>query len=354
MQRVQLGPVPLQEPRVRVVGVDAPQRHPAAGAAQQRGLAIGREIGAGVLVQQDQDPPKGVLAGLLRRRCCLRLRARTQVVVAGQPLQLAGDLFRRQHQVHAPGRDRAARHPVVARGGGVLGEGDAARALDRLAAQRPVRAGAGEHDRHRLAALNVRERAQEEVDRHVTAVGHGAGLESEVAVADHHVLPRWDHVDVVGPQRHALGRLPDGHARLAGQDRGQDALVRGRKVLDEHERHPRIDRHVAQELSEGLQASGRGAHAHDGKEGPLMWAVRDRVGLGRGLRGYGGVGLGGGALPRRRVPWRPPRALPRHPVLPWTSKHIPPPNAKCGPGSWPRPRTPELGADRRGGQEARG
>jgi hypothetical protein len=75
----------------------------------------------------------------------------------------------RQHVVHQPRGDGAARHAVVLGGFGVLRHHHAPFALDRPHSLRAIAAGAGEHDADRPLVLILSQRPEEEVNRQAMA-----------------------------------------------------------------------------------------------------------------------------------------------------------------------------------------
>jgi hypothetical protein len=109
----------------------------------------------------------------------------------------------------------------------------------------------------------VGQRAKEAVD------GEREGLlgilvgEHEPAAADDDLLAWRQEIHVVGldlePVLGALHR----HGRVPRQELGHQALVVGREVLHDHERHAEVARHAREQLLERLQAPGGGPHAHD-------------------------------------------------------------------------------------------
>jgi hypothetical protein len=273
----------LEPPEVLREALHPQQRHAAPHAAQEGGLLVRLEVDTGVLVQEREDSPEGVVVLAVPGGCGVAVHRRLEVILAGQAGDLARDALRRQHEVDASRGDGAAGHAVVARRAGVLGEGDAAGGLHRLASRRPVASGAGEDDRHRLAAPHLGQGVQEQVHRHVRAIGRLAWAKREPAVVDQHVLPGGDDVDVIGLYLQAFLGLAHGHGRGAGQQRGQDALVLRGQVLDEHEGHSRVGREVLEELAEGFQSARRGAYTHDGERlllvDPGPGSVRHAKGL---------------------------------------------------------------------------
>ena len=176
--------------------------------------------------------------------------------------------LRRQDEVHAPRGDGAARHAVVRGRLQVLGKDDAAFRLDRPRSERPVRAGPGEDHADRLAAPGLGQRAQERVDRQVSAPGGDARDQLQHVSFDGDVVPPRGDVDVVGLDRRVPSDLGDRQAASLRQQVGQDALVAGVQVLHQHEGHAGVRRQRSEKLPERVQPAGGGPHADDGEIAP--------------------------------------------------------------------------------------
>jgi len=89
--------------------------------------------------------------------------------------------------------------------------------------------------------------------------------EVQHAAEDGDVAVGRDHVDAPGLDLHPILHLHDGHLAGALQQLDEDGLVGRVEVLDHDERHVAALGHVAQELLERLQPSGRRADPDDGK-----------------------------------------------------------------------------------------
>ena len=85
--------------------------------------------------------------------------------MAADAREFFGDLFGREHEVHASGGDGAARHTVVPGGFRFLREGDPILGLDRFQPQRAVGGRARKDDADGARALIFRQRLQESVYR---------------------------------------------------------------------------------------------------------------------------------------------------------------------------------------------
>jgi len=159
----------------------------------------------------------------------------------------------------------AVRHIAVAGLG--LGHGDAAQFLDRAQPPGAVRTGAGQHDADRVAPLRLGQRTEELVNGvAVTARGRRFG-DVQSAVPHGKDGVGLDNVDIIRLHPHAVSRRVDRHLRVQRDQFSHLALAVRRQVHDEHEGHAAVRRHVVEELVEGFQTAGRGAHADDGKAG---------------------------------------------------------------------------------------
>ncbi len=166
----------------------------------------------------------------------------------------------------------------------LLGEGDPPHRLDLQEPERPVRAGAREHDADGLSLLGLGERAQKVIDRQVGTSRVPARGDLQRALGERHAGVGRDDVDVIGRDRKSLAPLDDRHAGGAGEDIRQPALMAGIEVLHQHEGHPGAGRQMGEELGEGLQAPGGRADPDDGKGAFRPWPVYGR-GLGLIRRG---------------------------------------------------------------------
>ncbi len=256
---------------------DLEQRHAPPGAAQQSRLLVEVEVVARGGLHQREDRVEAAALGF--ERPCVRIARLAEIGAAGQARDFHGDALGRQDGVDAARRDGAARHGVIPGGQRVLREAEAAGGLDRLESQGAVGAGAGEDHADGIAGLDLRQRAEEEIDRHVLARGYRPRQELQVSVPDRHVHVGRDDVDVVGLDAHAVQRLGNRHRGRAGEEGRQDALVGRGQVLHEHKRRAGVRGQVLQQLPEGLEAAGGSADANDGK------------GILGGVAGRGGKGL---------------------------------------------------------------
>ena len=223
------------------------------------------EIDAGGRPQQRHDLAHGGAGRGQRRRL-----APGKVRVAGQPGQLGAERRQGQAEVDHACIERALGHPGKARRARVLREGDPALRPDRRQPGRPVGGGAGEDHPDGLPAALGRQRSQEEVDGEVRPVlGLLEGGELQRALLDRHLDAGRDDVHPVRLDPHALLGLGDLHGGGLGERVAEQAGPRGLEVLHQDERQAGVRRHVGEELPEGVEAAGRGAHADDGEGGRL-------------------------------------------------------------------------------------
>ena len=207
--------------------------------------------------------------------------------------ELASDVRRSEADVDRSRHYGAARHSLVRRRF-VLRERDAAGRLDLVQPERPVTPRARQDDRNRLMALSERQRFEEHVDRVMPAIDHATRQQFQRSVRDDHATVRRNHVDAIRRDFRLILDFIDGHSRRAGQDLGEMGCMGRRKVRDEHERHAGVGRQRAEQLSERLEAAGRGADADDRKG-------ESRLVLCLGVEGvYFGLGRRAGS--RRRPP----------------------------------------------------
>jgi hypothetical protein len=157
VQRVELVGLGQQLLRVRGDAVHAKQIDAALDAAGDGAGLVEREVDAELIAQQAQHGVhRRVLAEGLGVLDCLERR---------QAAEDARDVAWQSRVIDDPGRLRAQRHAVELRARDALGEHHPAGALDVDDAARAVAAAAGQHDRHRLGALVLRQRAKELIDR---------------------------------------------------------------------------------------------------------------------------------------------------------------------------------------------
>ena len=83
----------------------------------------------------------------------------------------------------------------------------------------------------------------------------------EGAVQDGHVLVRRDDEDLVGRDFHPVVGLKDFHLGIPADQVGHHAFVFGGEVGYKDEGHPRIRRHVLEEVLNRVETAGGRANA---------------------------------------------------------------------------------------------
>ena len=102
----------------------------------------------------------------------------------------------------------------------------------------------------------------------------------EIPVADSQGLVGRNYINAIRFDGYAFGNLRHRHTGGIGEQPGEQALVLGVQMLDQHKRHAGFRRQRLQQAPEGFQASGRCSHPHDGKglfgrgESHFPWHVR--------------------------------------------------------------------------------
>jgi hypothetical protein len=200
--------------------------------------------------------------------------------------QLRRHLGRRQHEVDQPGGDRAARHPIVLGGFGVLRHHHAALALDRPQPQRTIASRARQHDADRPLVLVLGQGSKEEVDRQPQASRCGRFQQLQGTIQKGHVPVGRNDVGTVRLNRHPVLDLEDLHPRVAFDQIRKHALVVRGQVLHQDKSHAAvgIGGHARKEGFERRQSPGRRADADNGKtrlradvQAPLRgWLGRER------------------------------------------------------------------------------
>jgi len=102
------------------------------------------------------------------------------------------------------------------------------------------------------------------------------------AMQDRHIAVRRDDVGTVCVDRHVVGRLTHLHARAPHHQIAEDALVGRVEVLNQHEGHAAVGRHVRKKQLECLQSAGRRTDPYDGNAPAAIIGSRPAPGLGVG------------------------------------------------------------------------
>jgi hypothetical protein len=120
--------------------------------------------------------------------------------------------------------------------------------LDCRQSLRTIAPRSGEYDAYCILTLVLGEREHESIDRSAVLTG-GRGFGDAQATFSDGESGIWrDDVDMIGENSRAVGRLRHIHCRAVPDELGQDACVVGGKMLDQHERHPGVGRHVAKKV----------------------------------------------------------------------------------------------------------
>jgi hypothetical protein len=265
----------LEEADVVLQSGDLVHRHPPLDAAVHRVRLVLREVVARLRAQHHEHVVQGVpgCGGLLQNR-----QAAAEPADVGN--QLRAHLPRRQHEVHAARGDGVLRHAVELRRLGQLGQHQPALCLHGEDAERAVAARAREDDADRQLLLRFSECAEEEVDGEAEPAVYRRFQQLQVAVEQGEVAPGRDDVHAVDADLHVLLRFEDLQVRQLRDELGEDALVLGREVLDQHERHSgELPGRKAREEGLERRESTRGCADADDWE-PWCFAV---VGGGLGL-----------------------------------------------------------------------
>src|SRR5512134_4151281 len=131
--------------------------------------------------------------------------------MAADPYECSGYFFRRQDEIHGPGRDCAFGHAVVFCRLFVLGKDDPAPGLYIAYAERTVGAGPRENDADCLLALVLGERPEKRINRHMLGMDPVAWQKPEFPVEDGQGRIGRNDVYMVGFRGHAVLYLAHGH-----------------------------------------------------------------------------------------------------------------------------------------------
>ena len=259
-ERVYLDGLVAEQAEVLVRRLDAVHVHPSLDAALQRRRLVAREVVSRVGAEQ-LDGTREVASGDAAAPPDARGEQRTLHVAE----QRRRALLDRQDVVNQRGRDGAVRHPDVSRGRLVLHHHHARDLLDLLEPERAVRSGARQDHADGALLLVSRQRAEEVIDREREAPWRPRHPEN--AIGDVEQRPGRGEVDPTRRDGDSVARLGDRHPGVSGKELRQEAGVSRRAVHDHHERQVVVRRHVVEEPLQGVQASGRRAHADNDRLG---------------------------------------------------------------------------------------
>jgi hypothetical protein len=238
------------------------ESHPARHAAAHRRLLIQAKVHAGGGAQETVDPLHAVAFSVFSGERFLTLQ---QVRMAADPRQFGGDSRGRQNKINGSSRDRARGHSRPSRCFRVLRERDAAFLLDGLQAHRPVRSATGEKNAYGRGLPRTCQGGKEFVDGMVGNRGALPRNQLQSAARDDHAVIGRNHVYAVPLNHQAVGYLEDRQSGRFREKLRQSARVLGGQMLNHHDGHPRPRGHGLQKLCQGLQPSGRRAHADNRK-----------------------------------------------------------------------------------------
>ena len=228
--------------------------HAAKDTAPDGRFLVTGEIVPGARAQLRQDPLQRLLVGFARR---LRPPGAT---TADQFGKSGGDLAHRQDKIGEARRDGAARHRGEFGLVRVLNQDSAACLLDRLDAERAVRARSRQHDREVVAPLG-RERAEEEIDRRAPPAGLLELGDLQMLVLDAQLTIGGNDVDMARMNPLPATNLSDRHFGSRGENIWQLALVFRIEMDDDDEGRVDLVRQTLEEHLERANAAGRGSDA---------------------------------------------------------------------------------------------
>ena len=262
------------------------QHHAPGDAPLDGGGFVEREIDAGMVAQEEQNFLEAVVSRLaasplqLRRAParapCAAFRVRPRAAASHRPrapsrtpgrlppdaefgrspsdvgmLRNAGeflrDVLRRENEIHAARRHRAARHRVVF-GRIILRERDPALGLDGLQPQRAVGGRAGKNHADGPLALVLRQRFEKEIDRAMRRARLRARLKLQHALRDAQVRVGRNDIDVIGLDPQIVRDLAHRQRRGARQKLRERAFMLRIEMLHQHEPHARIERQMLEQL----------------------------------------------------------------------------------------------------------
>jgi len=175
--------------------------------------------------------------------------------------QRLGNLRHRKHEVHRARHDGAPRHAVIAGLAGVLRDDEAAFVLHGFEPEAAVGPGSRQDHADGAPAALLRQRVQQKVERQARAVTRLGVREVQGAVGDRQVGSGRNDVKVVALDRHAIGRLPDRHRGVSGQQVHHHAFVGRIEMLDQDKGHAVAGGQRLYKLPAGIKATRRGAYS---------------------------------------------------------------------------------------------
>ena len=224
------------------VDLQAPRESP-----QNGGAFVVDKVVAGRVFQQFQNLPQGGF-GVGRRLVPVgRLdRGQFDIVFVGEQFDEArGHLGDRQNPINHAGFDGAARHLVVLRVRGFLGDGQSAALFDALETDGAVGIGARQNHADGARLLRFGQGAKEQINRDAAPAFALELRQFDVPVVHRQQMRRRNNVNMVALELHVFGDLRDRHGGDVAQNRVEIAFVVGRQMQDDHERHAGFGRQFA-------------------------------------------------------------------------------------------------------------
>ena len=139
---------------------------------------------------------------------------------------------------------------------------DSALFLDARDTYSAVGAGARQHDGHSAFPVHFRQRAEEQVNRHMRAPEPLGFRQVQVVIVHEQVVRGRYHINMITLDGGVLHHLAHCHGGRALQDGGCIAFMLGRQVNDDHKSHAAVCWHGFKKPQQGDQTTCRGAYAH--------------------------------------------------------------------------------------------
>ena len=261
---------------IDVAGRGRGERHAPRDAPDQRAALVLGEVSSCVFHQQPGDHRQPL------RRCrlagCRTLR-RAAGGTAVPFYQCGRNVCGQEHLVDIAGPNRTLRHAVGVGFGRILGQDETSCIFDGLQPLAAICAGSRKNDAHGAGFARLREAFEKEVDRMAFEPVGGLVADEQRIAGKRNVLTRSIDVHAIALKAHLVVDLAHFHVRARAEDRGHQAFMIGRQVLDEDKGHARFRRHGFEQLYEGLQPAGGRADTDDRNRCAVSFGAgfRDRV-----------------------------------------------------------------------------
>src|SRR5262245_28276544 len=256
-----LAAVTLQQLQVLGCGLYLQQLHAALNTTNERLLLVLCEVMPEPTPQQSRNLRQ--LAEDIIARSVLSLERLDVVEMLLVLDELAGHLFDGNNQVHETRRRCAVWHTLRRRRVSQrLCEGKTAMLFHNLQAERAVQAGTGKDDPGGKFSKLLRERKKQSVYGPSLLTGRCGLCHAQCPVFDGQCRIRRDHKDAVRCDRSSIRGFFDAHPRMGAQELHEQALVLGREVLDNDERHAGVRPHICKKSLERVQTTSGSAKTH--------------------------------------------------------------------------------------------